>query len=270
MHQCMKFISFRNDTLHVSDGLSVHHQEFKTVHTATGICQTDTADCLLASRQQYLFDKCMLLYVESSNPDDGWKDRPKHVDCHSKIKQIWYIGVSSWFNYIHLSLWCRWGLSAKTLCSFTGPWTVNIWIVSLFKPLWQQSGLTSRHFNFTFVVPNFPLVFPDQPPARWPSSLPHTDSLICGQAVVRVNRWSTTPFLPETMSTNTQMHSPTRHSLPSLTSINTSEWESTIIIILQTFDSFLLPARSFLLKHENWLRGKSSWILLLLLYMCHS
>ena len=30
-------------TLHVSDGLSVHHQEFTTVHTATGICQTDTA-----------------------------------------------------------------------------------------------------------------------------------------------------------------------------------------------------------------------------------
>jgi hypothetical protein len=32
----------------VSDGLSIHHQEFKTVHTATGICQTDTATCLLA------------------------------------------------------------------------------------------------------------------------------------------------------------------------------------------------------------------------------
>ena len=32
----------------------VHHQEFKTVHTATGICQTDTAVCLLASWQQYL------------------------------------------------------------------------------------------------------------------------------------------------------------------------------------------------------------------------
>jgi len=32
-------------TLHVSDGFSVHHQEFKTVHTATGICQTDTAVC---------------------------------------------------------------------------------------------------------------------------------------------------------------------------------------------------------------------------------
>ena len=37
-----------NDTLHVSGGLSVHCQEFKTVHTTTGICQTDTAVCLLA------------------------------------------------------------------------------------------------------------------------------------------------------------------------------------------------------------------------------
>ena len=58
MHQCIKFILFWNDTLHVSDGLSVHHQQFKTVHTAKGICQTDTADC----RQQYLFDICLLLY----------------------------------------------------------------------------------------------------------------------------------------------------------------------------------------------------------------
>jgi len=40
MHQCVKFILFWNDTLHVSNGLSVHHQEFKIVHTATGICQT--------------------------------------------------------------------------------------------------------------------------------------------------------------------------------------------------------------------------------------
>jgi len=34
MHQCIKFVLFWNDTLHVSDGLSVHHQEFKSVHTA--------------------------------------------------------------------------------------------------------------------------------------------------------------------------------------------------------------------------------------------
>jgi len=59
-----QIILFWNDTLHVSDGLSVHH-EFKTVHTATGICQTDNAECLLASRQQYLFDISLLLYAQS-------------------------------------------------------------------------------------------------------------------------------------------------------------------------------------------------------------
>jgi len=48
MHQCIKFILFWNDTLHVSDGISVLRQEFKTVHTATGISQTDTAVCLVA------------------------------------------------------------------------------------------------------------------------------------------------------------------------------------------------------------------------------
>jgi len=65
MYQCIKFILFWNDILQVSGGLSVHYQEFKTVHAATGVCQTDTAVCLLASRQQYLFDKRLLLHVQS-------------------------------------------------------------------------------------------------------------------------------------------------------------------------------------------------------------
>ena len=69
------------NTLHVSDGLSVHHQDLKTVHTATGICQTDTAVCLLANSRQYLSDICLSMYVQSLSPDDGRKDRPKHVEC---------------------------------------------------------------------------------------------------------------------------------------------------------------------------------------------
>jgi len=80
MHQCIKFILFWNDTLHVLDGLSVHHQEFETVHTATG---------LLASRQQYLFDKYLLLYVQSRTPDEGRKDCPKRrVSFQNKINLI--------------------------------------------------------------------------------------------------------------------------------------------------------------------------------------
>ena len=42
----------------------------------------------LVSRQQYLFDKYLLLYVQYRTPDDGWKDRPKHVVCHSKINKF--------------------------------------------------------------------------------------------------------------------------------------------------------------------------------------
>jgi hypothetical protein len=38
--QHLKFILFWNYILHVSDGLSIHHQESKTVHTASGICHT--------------------------------------------------------------------------------------------------------------------------------------------------------------------------------------------------------------------------------------
>ena len=89
-----------SNILHVSEGLSIHHQELKTVHTATGISRTDTAVCFLAdtcqqadsgnrsgyplaSRQQYLFDICLLQYVQSLTPCDGWKGLPKHVECYS-------------------------------------------------------------------------------------------------------------------------------------------------------------------------------------------
>jgi hypothetical protein len=78
MHQFLKFILFSSSsTLRVSDGLSVCHQESKTVHKASGIGQTDFADCLLAGMrwdsisiplagsQQNLFDIYMMLYVQS-------------------------------------------------------------------------------------------------------------------------------------------------------------------------------------------------------------
>ena len=46
---------------------------------------------LSASRQHYLFDKFLLLYVQSWTPDDRRKDPPKHVECYSKINLIrWY------------------------------------------------------------------------------------------------------------------------------------------------------------------------------------
>ena len=37
----------------------------------------------LQSSRQYLFDICLLQYVQSLTPDDGRNDRPKHVECYS-------------------------------------------------------------------------------------------------------------------------------------------------------------------------------------------
>jgi len=51
----MSLFYFLNTTIHVSHGFSVHHQEFKTVHTTTNICQTDTAVCLLVSGNEMKF-----------------------------------------------------------------------------------------------------------------------------------------------------------------------------------------------------------------------
>jgi hypothetical protein len=49
------------------DDLFVHHQEFKTVHTATGICQTDTADCLLAGMRWNCSSISFLLFQNKIN-----------------------------------------------------------------------------------------------------------------------------------------------------------------------------------------------------------
>jgi hypothetical protein len=75
--------------------------------------QTDTVVCLLAyplaSRQQYLFDKYLLLYVRSWTPDDGRKDSPKHVECHSKINKfntlVYLVGFTMGITLRCTALW---------------------------------------------------------------------------------------------------------------------------------------------------------------------
>jgi len=88
MHQFLKFISFCSSTLLVSDGLSVHHQESKTVHTASGISQTDSADCLLAGMRWNCSSISFPLADAVCTVLDSWwwTERPKHVECSNKIK----------------------------------------------------------------------------------------------------------------------------------------------------------------------------------------
>jgi len=74
------FSSLLMITLHVSDGLSVHHQESQTVHTASGMCQFQFHLVPASMLSTNLYAIYLTLYVQSRTPDDGRKDRPKHVE----------------------------------------------------------------------------------------------------------------------------------------------------------------------------------------------
>jgi len=155
-------ILFWNDTLHVLDGLSIHHQEFKTVPTAKGCMSNRYCRLLasryemisisypLASRQQYLFDihpfaVCTVLNYW------WWTERP-YESCRMSFqsKIIWYIGASGWFycrnilrcmalwtSYMLYTLYIGWLLSPATL-----PWQNQYVICTchnlLFNYVWRQ------------------------------------------------------------------------------------------------------------------------------------
>ena len=96
--RCPNFSNlFWNETLHILDSSSVHHQEFFTVHTAV-VCHT----CLLTACEQDQDEtavpswSCLqavykplwhipLLRGQWKTPDDGHRSCPKHVEFHSKI-----------------------------------------------------------------------------------------------------------------------------------------------------------------------------------------
>jgi len=53
MHNISNLYYFGKNTLHVLDGLSICHQESKTVHTASDICHTGS---VAASKQPLMTD----------------------------------------------------------------------------------------------------------------------------------------------------------------------------------------------------------------------
>jgi len=83
-------------TLHVSDGLAVYHQEFRTLCTATGICETDTAASKQTTVSVWQMPVALCTFLNSW----WWTVRPSDT-CRvsSQNKIIWYIGASSWFYY---------------------------------------------------------------------------------------------------------------------------------------------------------------------------
>ena len=115
MHQCIEFILFRE--WH-STYFGRSFRPSSALQDSTYSNQTDTALCLLVSRQQYLFDKCLLPCVQSGTADDGRKDCPKHVQCHSqnKINLIyWCIWLGPLIIVINIRDWTLWSVPSPQL-----------------------------------------------------------------------------------------------------------------------------------------------------------
>ena len=95
IHHSNKFILFWNDTLHVSDGLSVH-QGFKIVHLSNRYCR------LLASKQTAVSVWQIPVAVCTILNSWWWTERPSEtcrMSFQNKIMIKWYIGASGWFYY---------------------------------------------------------------------------------------------------------------------------------------------------------------------------
>ena len=98
MHQCIKFILFWNDTIHVSDGLSVHHQELRNYIQQHAFIKQITAVCLLAGTRYQadssicLTNACCCMYSLELLMMDG-----KTETC-----------IVSFQNKINLIHWCIW------------------------------------------------------------------------------------------------------------------------------------------------------------------
>ena len=83
---------FWNETLHVSDSSSVHHQEFFYC-TQQWYMSYSFADSLWAAANApahkpsaKLYDIFHCCVYSKKTPDDGQRNSPKHVEFHSKIK----------------------------------------------------------------------------------------------------------------------------------------------------------------------------------------
>ena len=89
MHQCLKFILF-GVTLHVSDSLSVHHQEFKTVHNSNRHTSYRYCYCLLTSSSSICMtyacccmDSVELLMMDGKTVRNMWRVSPNKINLRS-------------------------------------------------------------------------------------------------------------------------------------------------------------------------------------------
>jgi len=66
--------------------------------------------------QQYLFAICLLLYVQSLTPNDGRKDRPKHVVCYFSKINVRYLCI--WLVLLWKYITMHGPMNVKYICLY--------------------------------------------------------------------------------------------------------------------------------------------------------
>ena len=84
--QRYKIYLFLWNALHVSGGSSAHHQELKTVRTGDGTGWTSSNSSTTVVGGSKDFTKYPMLYILFWAPDDGRRNRLKHVEQLKKNK----------------------------------------------------------------------------------------------------------------------------------------------------------------------------------------
>jgi hypothetical protein len=107
LHQFLKFIyfcitsyMFRTVSPSIIRSSTLYVQQQAYVKTDTAMRTRWNCSSIsfpLASRWQYLFDICLLLYVQCWTPDDGQRDCLKCVECFTRINTL-----RNWCNWLDL------------------------------------------------------------------------------------------------------------------------------------------------------------------------
>ena len=83
------------NALHVSGGSSSHHQELKTVYTASDTLSNSSISSTTVVGSSKVLTKYPMLYIKFWAPDDGRRNCMKHVEDFTEINKLFNV-ASCW------------------------------------------------------------------------------------------------------------------------------------------------------------------------------
>ena len=99
------------NALHVSGGSSAHHQELRTVYTASGTLSKLYCYLPLSWKRWNYLTKYPMLYKQFWGPDDGRRNPLKHVGHFTEINKL--CNVASFWLYLEILSQCTKPMNVK-------------------------------------------------------------------------------------------------------------------------------------------------------------